>query len=106
MDRKYSKDMLCALLQKIKAEKNSRIMKLLYIHDSELYHKRSISIPSFRITGSTLAAGLAGSKDKSKHLKGRLGPRVGNVFGSKVVSWISLLVTFLDQRWSVGSSCW
>ena len=28
----------------------------------------------------------------------------GNVFGSKVVSWISLLVTvtFLDQRWSVG----
>ena len=28
----------------------------------------------------------------------------GNVFGSKVVSWTSLLVTvtFLDQRWSVG----
>ena len=29
----------------------------------------------------------------------------GHVFGSKVVSWISLLVTvtFLDQRWSVGT---
>ena len=58
--------MLCALLQKIKAEKNSRIMKLLYIHDSELYHKRSTSIPSFRITGSTLAAGLAGSKQSGR----------------------------------------
>ena len=33
------------------------------------------------------------SSQLSKHLKGRLGPRVGDV-------------TFLDQRWSVGSPCW
>ena len=45
----------------------------------------------------------------SKHLKGQLDPPVsdGHIFGSKVVSWISLLVTvtFLDQRWSAGSPC-
>ena len=32
----------------------------------------------------------------SKHLKGQLDPRVSDVFGSKVVSWIFLLVTYLD----------
>ena len=45
----------------------------------------------------------------SKHLKRQLDPPVnnGHVFGSKVVSWIFLLVTvmFLDQRWSVGYPC-
>ena len=42
----------------------------------------------------------------SKHLKGQLDPPVSDVFGSKVFSLIFLLVTFLDQRWSVGTSCW
>ena len=63
----------------------------------------------------------------SKHLKGRLGPHVGDghifwtkggqldlpvgdvtFFGSKEVSWIPLLVTsrFWDQRRSFGAPCW
>ena len=46
---------------------------------------------------------------KSKHLKGRFGPRVsnGNVFGPKEVGLgpVKVTVTFLDQRRSVWAPC-
>ena len=76
--------------------------------------QRNPSIPSHKaslILKLALDWSASTSNDlQSKHLKGRLGPRVsdGHVFGSMEVGWgpVLLTVTFLDQWRSVGAPCW